>query len=284
MTVHHEKSELEEFSLSPYASEADLEEHPVSALAVEPHEIRDAGFDLRPTFVVREGARIRRRARRLFATACLNSINAREEARVQIREVLRVAASATYWLEDTNLIMNAHFDLHVMGRFAREEFSRDCRLHWTGSQYEQTCPVAIAHKRFGNSPEFIVRNKVCSLCGSDPADCPHVRDHLYRVRGGQADSPSGRCRVCANDKCDHDPAKTYLTNPTSIIIKIERLEALALVAKPRQPSARLTSLPAGTAKEMAEHFGPEFEPGMRLNCDRCLNPCPGFTYLSKLRR
>lgn len=256
----------------------DLAEHPPYEIENAGDEILDLGSDPRPPYYIRQGLRVRRDARRLYGQALLNSLNADEEARRQIRQALALAAEATYWLEDTEYLLEAHRDLHVMGRTAREQFGEDCHLVWTGSGYEQRCPVAIAHKRFGNSPELIVSKKICSLCGDDASECRHIGYHLYAVRGGRVNSPTGRCRVCARETCDHTPEARYLTNPTSIISKIERIEAVAIVSKPRQPTARFVALPVDT-KDLAAELGRQFKPGMRVSCEKCLMACEGFTYM-----
>jgi hypothetical protein len=248
----------------------------ISDVDVAPEEIVDAGPDPRPPHRVRNGLDIRRVARRKFGSACLSLINDREKARQEIREAIRTMASATYWLEDTEYFDVAHDDLHTFGRFAREHFPEDCEVHWDGKAYSHTCPVPIAHKRFGFSPEMIVKRHVCSLCGDDASECPHLPLQLYRVRGGCDYSPSGRCRVCIKEECEHDPNTTYLVTQVRIVEKIERMDGVAIVGRPVQPDARLTAVPIET-KDLADYLGPGFTPGMRLQCSQCLERCGGFT-------
>lgn len=207
---------------------------------------RDRGCrpDPRSPRRVRAGLAIGRTARRTFGSACLNMMNDLEKAGQEIREAIRLIASATYWLEDTNHFNAAHDDLHTFGSFAREHFPDDCALHWDGNTYSHICPVPIAHKRFGFSPEMVVKRHLCSLCGDDASECPHLPSQLYRVRGGPDFSPSGRCRVCMKDECDHDPNTRYLVTQVRIVDKIERMDGVAMLARTVQPNARLTAVPS----------------------------------------
>lgn len=253
-----------------------LDEFPLSAEAVGPGEVVDAGPDPRPRYHVREGRRRRVRYRQLFGRA-LRAVDplAAEEL---VREALSLAASASYWLEGTDDFANVHREIHEMGRFAREHHPRGCRLTHGERGYEQRCPVAISHKRFGFSPGMVVRRFTCSLCGDDVADCSHCHNRLYRVRGGPADSPTGRCRVCSRDECDHSPERTYLATMSSVAGEIVEMTEVSLVARPVQPDARLTAIPVSTPNLRAT-LGAGFVIGTRVDCNRCLEPCPGFDYL-----
>jgi hypothetical protein len=255
----------------------------ISEVEVGPGEIVDAGRDTRPPHRIRTGLAIRRTARRTFGSACLNLINEPEGSRTDIREAIRLMASAMNWLEDTDDFDRAHNDLHAYGRFAREHFPEDCALRWdeNDNTYSHICPVAVAHKRFGFSPEMVIKRHLCSLCGDDASECPHLPSQLYRVRGGPGSSPSGRCRVCIESVCDHDPETTYLVTQVRIVDKIERMDAVAMVARPVQPDARLSAVPIDT-QSLVEHLGPGFAPGMRVQCSQCLESCGGFTRPSAL--
>jgi hypothetical protein len=50
---------------------------------------------------------------------------------------------------------------------------------------------------------------------------------------------------------------------------------IALVGNPVDPHARIQSFPI-TLKQLREKLGPQFEPGMPINCDQCLKPCEGM--------
>jgi hypothetical protein len=256
----------------------DLVEHPVSNVSVASDEVVDAGGDPRPPPIVREGLRRRLRARRKFGDAIRMTETDAEAAHRSIREALSHAANASYYLEGTEAFQAVHADLHQMGRYARERFPEGCQLEWLGDRYEHRCPVALAHKRMGFSPGMVIRRRICSLCSADVSECPHFPDHWYRVRGGPEASPTARCRVCASEMCDHDPDITYMANPIRIVEEIERVDEVSLVRSPRQPLARLLGIPVDT-EALRERIGPDFIPGVRVDCSRCLQACPGFTYL-----
>jgi hypothetical protein len=110
-------------------------------------------------------------------------------ADLRAREALRLAASALNWLEDSEFEPYAHYRMDELGLKVRLRFPETCALTWTGRDYEQRCRVSIAHKRVGLSPGFIAKHKVCVLCGGDPAECEHMPNRKYRVRGGKG--PAG---------------------------------------------------------------------------------------------
>jgi hypothetical protein len=53
------------------------------------------------------------------------------------------------------------------------------------------------------------------------------------------------------------------------------LKEVSLVAKPAQPEARIHKRSIDTA-DLQELLGPEWSPGMPVNCDFCLRPCQGL--------
>lgn len=253
------------------------DEYPTSEVSVATEEVVLIGPDLRPPYPVRRGRQLRRSALRYFSAAILSPA-LRGEHRTGIRKALDIAALASYWLEGSGDFDTVHADLHRMGKFARENFPEDCQLHWDGKTYEHRCPVALAHKRFGFSVGLIVSKKTCSLCGQDSSECDHLPEHLYRVRGGSNGSPTGRCRVCAEEECTHDPAITFLTTPISVVEEIEALEEVSIVPNPKIPGARMAAIPVST-ESLQSILGPDFRPSDRVQCSECLGECKGLTYL-----
>lgn len=248
----------------------------ISDVHVGQSDVVLAGRDERAPYAQRKGEHLRRSAVRKFTGVVLGT---QRDASAAIRIALDEAASATYWLEGTDLLEPAHKDLHRIGRYAVQNFPEGCTLHQTDDgQYEQTCPVALAHKRFGFSAGMIVHRRTCSLCGGDVADCDHLPGYLYRVRGGVADSPTGHCRVCGSDTCTHDPAITYLAAPMSVIKEVAAIEEVSIVPNPHMPDARLTAIPISQG-QLREALGSGFTPGDQVSCSQCLAPCPGFQYL-----
>jgi hypothetical protein len=257
----------------------DEEEFPLSAEPVAPGAIVDAGLDQREPYSVRQGLRLLKRATRAYGVSLRLADLEQERAHRLIRGSLEMAASATYWLDGSPHLTDAHFQIHQIGRSARELFPEGCHLFWTGSSYEHRCPVPIAHKRFGNSATLIVARRRCSLCGEDVSECPHLPHHMYRARGGPASSPWGRCPLCHEEACKHDPSKTFLVRPVAIVEEVVRVEEISLVSRPKQPDARFTALPVET-EAVAAALGSDFNVGMQVSCSQCLQPCGGFTYLT----
>jgi hypothetical protein len=198
-----------------------------------------------------------------------NRPRAESEARRAIDSVVR----AFWWAEGSDLEDSQHELMHKIGRWTRRTFG--CRLHFDGESYTEKCPIAIAHKRFGFSPGYTARH-VCSICGDDLSECPHLRSRLYWVRGGLNDS--GVCPICMQENCKrHRADRLYQARPVSIVTDLEGLE-VSLVGRPANPEARLLSIPV-SMERLAEEFGPAFTAGMPVRCDRCLGDCWGFAQI-----
>ena len=165
------------------------------------------------------------------------------EAEDAARRSLHLFASSLNWLEDTSEFERAHELMDTAGRYVRLTFG--CQFHWQGEYYEQRCPVALAHKRIGFSPELIVRQYVCSICSCDPVACPHISGRVY---GGVI--------------CTYRPRG------------FEPLGGVALVNRPAQPDARIQAMPM-TVPELRRILPTEWRPGDPVYCNRCLHPCPG---------
>lgn len=160
--------------------------------------------------------------------------------------------------------------MHDVGRWTRRSFG--CHLTYNGSRYSQRCPIAIAHKRLGMSVAFVAR-RICSICGEDLSECPHIRGRAYWVRGGARDGLE--CPVCQKATCEHRSDQLYRVSVISIVKEVDRLREISVVGRPAQPEARLTELPI-TTDALRQHLGSRFHPGMEVSCDLCLGQCPGF--------
>jgi hypothetical protein len=232
--------------------------------------------DLRSVRQIDQGEKFRGQARAAFQ-ASLEATDPKKGNQLA-REALSLQFSAFNWLEDSHREEDVHQELHEMGRSTRERFPGGCVLVWTGTSYEHRCPVALCHKRFGFSPGMIVGQRICSICGADISECPHLGDQLYTVAGGP--NASGYCPVCVRQVgvpvCDHSPTDTFEVEPVSIITEIIRLEEISLVSRPIQPDARLTAIPVD-GQTLKAAMGPRFQYGIdTVSCSRCLNPCSGF--------
>jgi hypothetical protein len=213
-----------------------------------------------------EAAALREQASGLLGTD-------RDEAERCARAALYAVVRAFWWAEELPEEDSIHESMHELGRWVRETFG--CTILPRNGVYEQRCPVDIAHKKMGMSIGFTAQ-RLCSLCGEDISECPHVFGTAYLVPGGVG--PSGRCPVCLSDTCtEHDPAQTYRVSAVSIVAHAD-VQEISLVGRPRQPEARFLSIPLPT-DDLREYLGPDFVVGMPLSCDKCLSGCWGFTTL-----
>lgn len=219
---------------------------------------------------VERGLELRRQALKKFSCAVIETGLDDADAENHLREAIGLAASAYNWLEDSEYEESMHVEMHKYGRYAREHFDRRCFLQWDGRRYEQRCPIGVAHKRIGFSIGFIAK-RFCSVCDEDLSECEHVPGQFYDVEASDLD---GVCRICRRPSClDHVGGQTYRGRASSII-REARITEISLVNKPKQPEARLLAIPIDTAA-LADFLGPEFRPGMRVNCDKCIMDCPG---------
>lgn len=225
-----------------------------------------------PPHVLNTGEDKRRAARRAFGQAVLRTGIDDVAADQHIRRCLDVAASALYWLEDTKLEFAAHEELHKYGRYAREHLSSGCELQWTGSGYQNACPVRIAHKRIGFSIGF-VGDRLCSICRQDVSECEHLPGRLYEMAGGSDDA--GCCQVCGRANCDEHSTGEVYRERAHVLVTNATIHEVSLVSKPKQPDARLMAVPVDSDRLTAS-LGPGFKFGMRVSCDFCQLPCPGM--------
>lgn len=233
----------------------------------------DAGSDddLRAEFQRDRWSRRREAARaELGRSRDLLAEGDRSAAEITARKALETFRSALNWAEFGPDEDTAHSELDQAGRWVRETFG--CRLTRDGMQYEQTCPVALAHNRIGLSVGGAA-TRVCSICGEDLSECPHMRGRAYLVPGGVGEL--GWCRVCgSHERCEHVPGEEYRASVISIITQMD-LEEVAFVSRPAHPDARLSSVPI-PHEDLIKALGSMFIPGMDVSCDRCIMECDGF--------
>jgi hypothetical protein len=193
----------------------------------------------------------------------------RAEAESEARAAIAAAARGFWRAEETPLEEAMHQLMHRIGRWTRERFG--CFLHFDGNRYEQRCPLAIAHTRMGFSIGFTAK-RICSICGEDLSECPHIRGRAYWVRGGKG--PTGHCPVCMQEDCEHDPETLYRVSVISIIKEMRGRE-VSIVRRPAFAEARMLAQPVSTA-DLAAHLGRDFRPGVEVSCDLCLGDCWGI--------
>lgn len=224
---------------------------------------------------IENGNAKRDQARMMFAEVASLTASDPAQAETVARQALAVAESAWYWLEDTEFDEIAHNELHEYGRYVREHFPGGCHLDWDGGSYQITCPVKKAHKRMGLSPT-IVGKRLCSICSQPVSECTHMPGRRYEVAGGP--NPLGYCLVCHRKDCDEHPAGNTFRVRASVQVTDFTITEVSLVSRPVNPDARFISHPVDM-KALRAHLGPEFEPGVRVDCSACLSPCEGVLTL-----
>lgn len=220
---------------------------------------------------VEVGRDLLRRANRLMAEARLNHLRgAPDEGEQEAREALSSYWSAMNWLEDSADFEVAHIKLHDAGRSVMQTYG--CRYTRTDAgQYEQRCPVSLAHLRFGSSPEMVVGGVLCSICRQDPAGCEHIAGRHYTVICEKAPE----CTVCLEEECAHVPGETYEADCGRIITEIKRVEGIAMVARPATPDARILGRPLD-AEYVRSSQPLGWQWGEPARCTECSEMCEGF--------
>jgi hypothetical protein len=215
-------------------------------------------------------------ANRHFKTAQRLAGQASSAAEHEARRAIAEAVNAFWWAEDSELEETQHAFMHKIGRWTRQRFG--CAVNFDGQRYSQRCPLDIAHKRFGFSIGYTA-TPICSICGGDVSECPHLPDKLYWERGGVG--PSGYCPVCMEQGgCRHRSDRLYRV-PVGRIITKAQLREVSIVAHPSGVTTRLTELPIDTEK-LIQRLGPTFKVGMPVSCDLCLaGRCWGFDELPR---
>lgn len=188
----------------------------------------------------------------------------------QLREPIEVmvenAKAALNFLEDTELCDEAHGWLHLAGRL-RFGFL-GCVLRAEAGVLKTDCPVLVGHQRWGISPE-LVTEWACSICRRRPDTCPHITDEKYDV---VIDRSGTTCNACFAEDCDHQHGEVVQRPAHNVAVSFQVI-AIAIVARPRDPLARVQDFSLGSVSD------PELlalaEAG-ELYCSACLLPCQGF--------
>jgi len=212
----------------------------------------------------------RAQANRHFAAAKRLVGHDRPGAENKARQAIDSAVRAFWWAEGSEIEEAQHELMHRIGHWTRKNFS--CHLGFDEEGYYRECPLDIAHTRIGMSIGFTA-NRVCSLCGNDLSECPHMPGRAYWARGGAG--ATGKCRVCREASCRHRPDRLYRAQVVSIVESGE-LREISFVPRPANPEARLTRIPVSTT-DLAEAIGSSFIRGINVSCNKCLGPCPGFS-------
>lgn len=189
------------------------------------------------------------------------------EARLRepIEAAVANAVDALNFLEDTELCQTAH-DLVHQAAWLRFGFL-GCRPRVEGGSVQSDCPVRLAHLRWGISPEIKIQ-WACSMCNERFDRCPHIPHDEYEVVVDRSDG----CSACFEETCDHQDGEKVVVPARRVATELSAI-AVSLVARPRDPRARITSLPLRVPAD--SEFVTQCENGDGL-CTECILPCTGF--------
>ena len=185
------------------------------------------------------------------------------------RDALRFAVNALNLLEDTPDEDDAHRLVHEIGAFVSRHYG--CKIILEGDQWNWTCPVTLAHLRVGYSVGFTA-TRICSICRADISECPHLPNRLYQVRVGDR-----RTCPCGIFDCQkHEDGEVIETSP-SAIIENANLQEISLVARPRDPLARILTI-GFTSEKMSKIIGGKTIPETvtKMECFHCRQTCTGL--------
>lgn len=188
-----------------------------------------------------------------------------QELREPIEAAVGNAVDALNFLEDTELLERAH-DLVHQAAWLRFGFL-GCKLRVQDGAVQSDCPVRLAHRRWGFSPELKTK-WACSICNERFDSCPHIPDEEYEV---VIDRSGNTCSAC-QEVCVHKDGERIVVPARRVATHVEAI-AIAMVARPRDPRARIASLSISvpTGSELFE----QCENGTAL-CTECILPCTGF--------
>lgn len=186
------------------------------------------------------------------------------------RQALVRAVDAFNFLELTPGHDIAHHHAHEVAAFVGGIFG--CEVPFEGGEYWDTCPVSLMHHRWGISIGFTAE-RLCSLCGEDLDECPHMIDTSYEVL--VASASDGTCTACGELLCNHVDGEIMHVCPHAMIREAS-LHEVSLVRNPRDPLARITRMDI-TSEVLRQSLGTD-PAGRPLACYRCLHPCRGFSF------
>jgi hypothetical protein len=185
------------------------------------------------------------------------------------RDALRFAANAINLLEDTQDEDDAHRLVHEIGAFVSWHYG--CKIILEDGQWNWTCPVTLAHLRVGYSVGFTA-TRICSICREDISECPHLPNRLYQVRVDDR-----RSCPCGTFDCQkHEEGEVIETSPSAIIENAD-LQEISLVARPRDPLARILTI-GFTSEKMSKIIGGKTIPETvtEMGCFHCRQACTGL--------
>jgi hypothetical protein len=195
------------------------------------------------------------------------------DLREPIEAAVQNSMDALNFLEDTELCDAAHTLVH-QAAVLRFGFL-GCPLRMVDGEIRSDCPVRIAHLRWGLSPELVTEWE-CSVCRQRFDSCVHVPGEKYEVIVERSDAG---CSACLESVCEHQTGETVLVVAKQIAASIQAV-AIAMVARPRDPRARVVEVPITVPPESELYRLIDAGEG---RCRECIRPCTGFIVPQSLR-
>lgn len=195
-----------------------------------------------------------------------------------IRRSVAAAMDALNFLEDHELMENAHQAIHIAAFVKRGLFG--CPIVLRDDEFWSDCPINLSHLRMGVSAG-IVSDFECSVCGDLIEDCDHQIGEFYPKRATL--SVDGKCSICGASDCEHHIGETFLVRACANARDVRPSE-VSFVARPRYPLARIIE----ESKDLGDlgddpHVRHAAQHG-DLNCDADLGPCKGFNEMKNWNR
>jgi hypothetical protein len=188
------------------------------------------------------------------------------ELEPHLRAAESSAVTAFNYLEDHPERGDAHRSIHKAG-FVRGGLL-GCPIMREKDQFWTDCAVNISHCRLGASVGM-TSDFACSVCGLTVEDCDHIMGAAYSLVMTHVD---GRCNVCFNGECVHEPGRTYevIANPIGVNAI---LAEVSLVRRPRYPGARINRMTMDIEKNDAIY---QMALAGQVQCDICVGACGGM--------
>ena len=120
--------------------------------------------------------------------------------------------------------------LHDVGRQIHDIFG--CQVEFKDGLYWVMCPVMLSHSRGGFSIGGSGK-AVCSICGKDIFDCPHVKGQTYD--GVVARRHHNTCNICGQRECNHKEGEAYNAVRAFAIVTELNLDHVSFVQNPANP-------------------------------------------------
>lgn len=205
------------------------------------------------------------RSKDLIALADTLIVNPAEREKLYRRALSSMRSAFNWSNRDTDILE----ELHRVGRVVHDEFG--CQVTFRGNQYWKDCPVVLSHVPFGFSIGGSA-TKRCSICGQDPLDCTHIRGKEYE--NVRCSKQFCGCNICFREKCEHVAGEFYNKVQARHIITKMDLDHVAIVSKPADPDACMTTISIDKQQILSEVDSLRLEWGQTAYCNHCVS-CTG---------